>query len=239
MKNMGKHVVITGGSSGIGKAVAIRFAQEGWNLSLISRDEIKLKSALSEIRKHCSNPQQKILSYPADVSDEQALTQAIQHAVTVNGFPDMLITSAGVACADYFQNLTGAGFKRTMDINYFGTLNAVRAIYPYMRDAHKGHIVMIASASGLFGTFGYCAYSPSKFAVRGLAESLRPEFKQLGINLSIVFPPDTDTPQLQEEELTRPEEAKRIIGTVKPWPADKVADCIMRGIRKKQFHITP
>ncbi len=72
-----------------------------------------------------------------------------------------------------------------MDINYFGTVNAVRAIYPYMRDAHQGQIVMIASASGLFGTFGYCAYSPSKFAVRGLAESLRPEFKQLGINLPL------------------------------------------------------
>lgn len=239
MKNMGKHVVITGGSSGIGKSVAIRLAQEGWNLSIISRDETKLKHALSEIKKHCIDQQQKIFAYAADVSQEQALTHAIQQAVAASGTPDMLITSAGIACADYFQNLTGAGFKRTMDINYFGTVNAVRAIYPYMRDAHKGQIVMIASASGLFGTFGYGAYSPSKFAVRGLAESLRPEFKQLGINLSIVYPPDTDTPQLHEEELTRPEEAKRIIGTVKPWPADKVADCIMRGIKKKQFHITP
>jgi 3-dehydrosphinganine reductase len=89
------------------------------------------------------------------------------------------------------------------------------------------------------GIYGYSAYCPSKFALRGLAESLRGELKPLGVGVSIVYPPDTDTPQLEEENKTKPPETKLITGTAQMWSAEAVAKEIVRGVEKGQFAITP
>lgn len=234
-----KHAIITGGSSGIGKALAVSLAQRGYHLTLIARDPEKLSQAVAHVLQQCCDKQQQILGLAADVRQEVALHEAIEHAVLVCGAPDLLITSAGMAHPDYFDNLSSDVFKQTMDINYFGTVYAIKAVFPHMQHRQSGHIVMISSGAGLVGLFGYSAYSPSKFAVRGLAESLRPEFRKLGIQVSIVYPPDTDTPQLLQENQTKPEETKRITQSIKLWPADKVADCILKGVSKNKFHITP
>ena len=83
------------------------------------------------------------------------------------------------------------------------------------------------------GLFGYTTYSPSKFALRGLAEALRAELSDENIGVSIVYPPDTETPMLEEENKIKPEETKLITGVVKTWSAEAVADCIMRGIAQR------
>ena len=98
---------------------------------------------------------------------------------------------------------------------------------------------MISSGAGLVGLFGYTPYSPSKFALRGLAESLRGELKQMGIQVAIAYPPDTDTPQLAAENLTKPPETKLITETAQMWTAERVAKAILRGIQRQQFVITP
>ena len=89
--------------------------------------------------------------------------------------------------------------ERTMQVNYFGSLYCVNAVLPYMTKAQKGQIVLVSSGAGLVGLYGYTPYSPSKFALRGLAESMRQELKDQGIRVSIVYPPDTDTPGWREE----------------------------------------
>jgi 3-dehydrosphinganine reductase len=239
MKFNGQHAIITGGSSGIGKATAKLLAKEGANISIIARDRTKLETAKIEIEAVKLNTSQQIFPIAADVSNWRQIEEAIQTCIANVGTPDILITSAGIARPGYFQEVPMEVFERTMAINYFGSLYSIKAALPSMEKQRKGHIVLISSGAGLIGVYGYTAYSPSKFALRGLAESLRGELKPLGIQLSIVYPPDTDTPQLEAENKTKPLETKLITGTAKTWSAESVAREIIQGIEKKSFTITP
>jgi 3-dehydrosphinganine reductase len=233
-----RHVLITGGSSGIGLALAHRLAAEGARLSLIGRDPAKLAAASAEIRARA--PQAPaVFTAPADVSSESTVTAAIRAAEAVHGPVDTLITSAGVARPGYFSELTSAVFERTMAVNYFGTLYAIKAVAPGMVARRGGHLVLISSGAGLVGLFGYTAYAPSKFALRGLAESLRGELKPSGVAVTIVYPPDTDTPQLTEENLVKPAETRALTAAAGLWSADAVARVTLEGMSRGKFSITP
>lgn len=234
-----QHAIITGGSSGIGKATAKLLAGKGANISIVARDRDKLEAAKAEIANACLLPQQKIIALSADVADRISVDRAIQTAIEELGSPDLLLTCAGIARPGYFQEIPIEIFERTMAINYFGSLYSIRAVLPAMEKAKKGDIAVVSSGAGLIGIYGYAPYSPSKFALRGLAESLRGELKVLGINISIVYPPDTDTPQLEEENRTKPPETKIITATAKTWSAEAVAREIIQGIEKKTFTIAP
>jgi 3-dehydrosphinganine reductase len=234
-----KHAMITGGSSGIGKAVAQLLASRGANISIIARDRDKLEKARQEIVNLALNSSQKILTFVADVAQPLKITVAIEKAISEQGTPDILITSAGIAIPGYFQDLTLETFEQTMRVNYFGSLYAVKAVLPAMAAAQKGNIVLISSGAGLIGLYGYTAYSSSKFALRGFAESLRGELKPKGIKVSIVYPPDTDTPQLIAENQTKPPETKAITATAKTWSAEGVAQEIVKGINQQKFAISP
>lgn len=235
-----QHVIITGGSSGIGQAIALKLAQQGkCHLSLIARDAAKLAATQAAIETAFVSPQQHCFCFSADVAQQDQTEQAIANAIEQSGVPDVLITSAGMAQPGYFQALPLEIFEQTMAVNYFGTLYAIRAVLPAMQSRQQGQIVMISSGAGLVGLFGYTPYSPSKFALRGLAESLRGELKREGIGVAIAYPPDTDTPQLAAENLTKPAETKLITETAQMWTAEQVAEIILKGIRKKQFAITP
>ena len=234
-----KHAIITGGSSGIGKATAKLLCLAGCNLSLIARDPVKLSTVQSELLQHKIFPQQDIRIYSADVSKQSEIQNTIETAIANLGSPDLLITSAGIAYPDYFSNLSAEIFERTMAVNYFGSLYCVQSVLPYMQQKGEGHIIFLSSGAGLIGIYGYSAYSPSKFAIRGLGESLRLEFKPMGINISIVYPPDTDTPQLTSENKTKPPETKAIAGTTKIWSPEAIAKAIIKGIEQQAFMITP
>jgi 3-dehydrosphinganine reductase len=234
-----QHAIITGGSSGIGKAIAIMLAQQGAHISIISRHQDTLETAKAEIEAVRADSAQRILCISADVAQQAQIEQAITKAIEEVGTPDLLITSAGIAHPGYFHELPLQVFEDTMAINYFGTLYAIKSVLPLMMQKQQGHIVIISSGAGLIGIYGYTPYSPSKFALRGLAESLRGELKCLGIYVSIVYPPDTDTPQLAAENLTKPTETKLITGTTKTWSAQCVAEVILCGIKRKTFAITP
>jgi 3-dehydrosphinganine reductase len=229
------HAIITGGSSGIGKATAQLLANRGMNLSLIARDPVKLAAAKAEIAHSAIT----VLTFAADVADRHQAEQAIRDAIAQQGAPDILITAAGIAHPGYFQNLPIEIFEQTMAINYFGSLYCIKAALPSMEQRRRGQIVMISSGAGLIGIYGYTPYSPSKFALRGLAESLRGELKVSGIQVSIVYPPDTDTPQLAEENKTKPPETKQITASAATWSAAAMAEAIVKGMEKKQFAIAP
>lgn len=233
------HAIITGGSSGIGKAIAKLLASKGANISIIARTWNTLTEAKAEIEAVRSPFDRRVIAIAADVSDPQQTEAAIQEAIAQNGPVDFLITSAGIAHPGYFHELPIEIFEQTMAVNYFGTLYAIRAVVPQMQERKKGHLVLISSGAGLIGIYGYTPYSPTKFALRGLAESLRGEMKVYGINVSIVYPPDTDTPQLIAENRTKPEETKRITATADMWTAEQVARETIRGMEKASFAIAP
>ena len=236
---MWQHAIITGGSSGIGKEIAKLLASQGTNISIIARNYQKLEAAKVEITANVVNLEQKIITISTNVANRLEVENAIYQATKEIGVPDLLITAAGISYPGYFRELPIEIFEQTMAINYFGSLYSVRAILPVMEQQKKGNIVMISSGAGLIGIYGYTPYCPSKFAIRGLAESLRGELKLSGISVSVVYPPDTDTPQLEEENKTKPLETKYITATSGLWSAADMAVEILRGVRKKSFVIAP
>jgi 3-dehydrosphinganine reductase len=235
----GGHALITGGSSGIGKATAILLAGKGMNVSIVARTASRLAEAKVEIEASCGHTGGRVIALSADVSDRGDIERAVADAERELGPVDVLVASAGMAHPGYFRELPVEIFERTMQVNYFGTLYPIRAVLPSMEARRQGHLVLVSSGAGLVGIYGYTPYSPTKFALRGLAESLRGELKPMGVHISIVYPPDTDTPQLEQESRTKPEETKRITGTAKIWSAEGVAHRIVRGIEQRKFIITP
>ena len=236
---MRPHALITGGSSGIGRAVAQQLAAEGYSLSLVARREGPLAETAAELRTLFAHGDQQVVTYRADVADAAEAKACVAAATRALGTPELVITSAGMAVPGYFEEQALDVHERSMAVNYFGTLHIVHAVLPAMRAQHRGRIVMVSSGAALMGIFGYTTYCPSKFALRGLAESLHAEVKGDGVGISIVYPPDTETPMLVEENKTKPEETKLITSIVKPWSAQAVASCIVKGVHRNAFAITP
>ena len=108
-----------------------------------------------------------------------------------------------------------------------------------MIERRTGSIVGVSSAAGIIGVFGYTAYGPAKFAVRGLLEALRGEMAPHGIHVGCCFPPDVDTPQLAYENQFKPDETRAISGNIKPISAEQVANCIVDGIDQRRFALIP
>jgi 3-dehydrosphinganine reductase len=239
LKYQNQHAIITGGSSGIGKATAKLLAQQGANISIIARDRAKLAIAKQEIEAVIISPEQKINTFAADVALATEIEAAIVQAIAFISTPDLLITSAGIAHPGHFLEIPIEIFEQTMAVNYFGSLYSIRAVLPAMEQQQRGKIVLISSGAGLIGIYGYSAYCPSKFALRGLAESLRGELKPKGIKISIVYPPDTDTPQLAAENKIKPSATKMITEGAKTWTAEAVGREIIQGIERQKFAIAP
>lgn len=233
------HAIITGGSSGIGKALAKKLLSAGWNVSIIARTETLLASARQELRELCNHGSPGLGTFAADVADHRALETAVQTAVATYGTPALVVASAGIAEPGYFDEVTLDNHYRSMQTNYFGSLHLVRAAVPHMKKLEHSNLVLISSGAGLIGLIGYSSYSPGKFALKGLAETLRRELHQAGIVISVVYPPDTDTPQLAKEKETKPWETIAITESARLWSADEVAETILRGVQRGKFAITP
>ena len=137
------------------------------------------------------------------------------------------------------DELPSSAFSDTLDVNFHGAVHLARAALPAMRQSRMGRIVLISSGAGLIAFYGYTSYAPSKFALRGFAEALRSELAPDGVGVSIVYPPDTDTPQLREELRVRPEITSRLAGGAKVRSADAVARAILKGVRRRRFAIAP
>lgn len=226
----GSHVVVTGGSLGIGLATAQACVERGARVSVIGRDRARLAAAQRQLGHDAAVA-------AADVTDPQALNAAFADVAELHGPCDVLVAAAGQAEPGYFLDLEPEVFRRQMELNYFGTLHAVRAVLPAMVERKRGHVVLLSSVSGLIGVFGYGAYTPSKFAVRGLGEALHGEFRPHGIVTSVVYPPDTDTPGFHRENLTKPPETARLSAGIAPVSAARVATAIVRGIEHDRLHV--
>lgn len=237
-----KLAYITGGSSGIGLETAALLASQGCRLVLMARDQARLDEACRYIEEQAGQTGRQIQAVPTvsmDVADNDEVREKIKAAVDRYGIPDILINSAGIGTADYFEDISYESFDAVMKINVYGTRNAVSAVLPYMKQKGSGHIVNLSSAAGLMGMFGYSLYSASKYALMGFSECLRIELKRYNIHVSVVCPPEVETPFIEEEARTLPPEAravKTLAGLLEPG---YVAKRIVKGIKKKRFLIVP
>jgi 3-dehydrosphinganine reductase len=165
------------------------------------------------------------------------LARALSLLTAQFGPVDVLVTSAGEARPGLFEDLDDDVFRSQMELNYFGTLHAVRAVVPSMIERRHGHMVLVSSTAGIVGVHGYSAYAPTKFAVRGLAETLRSELKPHGIAVTCVYPPDTDTPGLARENEDKPAATASLSAKAKPKTAPQVAKAIVRGIERDRLSV--
>lgn len=234
-----KTILITGGSSGIGLALARKFTCLGANVLILARRKDPLKHALDIIEADRLNEQQILEMISADVSDFNQINTEITNLAGQGIVPDILINSAGVVHPGEIENLDIEKFQWMMDINYFGTVNTVKSILPFMIERSAGKIVNICSMAGFLGIYGYTAYCGSKFAVRGFSDALRSELKRYHIQVSLVFPPDTNTPQLEYDNKFKPQITKELTSSAGLIEPQIVADAIIKGIEHNKYIITP
>jgi 3-dehydrosphinganine reductase len=236
---LNKHVVITGGSSGIGKATAIFCIQAGAHVCIIGRNESRLTAATDELRKHVKNTDQKIIHCVIDVSNREQVNKNVPEIIRQLGGIDILINSAGIAQPGYIDAIPDTIWDSIMQIDYMGTVNMVRGCLPFFKEQKHGAIANVSSSLGFMGVFGYAAYAPAKFAVVGFSECLRQELLPYNVTVSVIYPPDTDTPQLQEEKKFRPLETSTLTATRKALSPEKVAFTMLKGISLRKFTIVP
>ncbi|CAI5730533.1 unnamed protein product [Peronospora destructor] len=240
----GKHVFITGGSSGLGLALAKKYAQQGAKVSIVARGVDKLEESKKAIEGSCKNTNANVFIQSCDVTDFASVQKAVDAANEFHGrVMDHVVCSAGFAAPGYFMDQDVSLNKKIMNVNYFGTLHAIKAALPAMVQRSEevgqdGHIVLVSSGLGLISWIGYAQYAASKYALRGLAESLRNELKLYGIRVSIFYPGNIDSSGFLEENRTKPSETKTIEGVSEPVHPDKVAQSLINGVSDGQFSIT-
>jgi short-subunit dehydrogenase len=231
------HVIVTGGSSGIGLAIAEIYAARGAEVSLIARDADRLSRAQDVIVSRAGVHAGSIHLQSADVASETEVAAAIAACEARFGPCDVLIASAGIVEPGAFDQIAIGAFAEQININLLGTAYAVHAVYKGMAARQSGSIMMISSGAALIGIYGYTGYCASKSALAGFAEALSAEAARSGVAISIAFPPDTLTPQYHREMTMRPREAALLMGTVKPWPAGDVAAKIVHAVDRKRAKV--
>lgn len=232
-----KLVFVTGGSSGIGLEIARRAAAQGADIWLLARRQDVLETALESVHAAALRSEQRFGMTCVDLSQPEQAFPALDNAIRQAGVPDVLVNAAGAAHPGYVEQLDPAIFRWMMDANYFATVHAVKAVLPGMMSRRSGHIINISSAAGFLGVFGYTAYGASKFAVAGFSEALRAEMKRYHIRVSIAYPSDTKTPQLEYENRFKPPETKALSGTSAPLEAGQVARAIVQQAQAGRYAI--
>ena len=235
----GKKVFITGGSSGIGEAAARLLASWGADVWIGARGEARLATALDGIRAVSRGGGQIFGRTTLDVSDTDSDAAAAAEVLEGLGGLDLLINNAGIAHPATALETPDEIYESMMRVNYFGTVNVTRAFLPHFYGQKRGHICNVGSMLGFMGIYGYTAYAASKYAITGFSDCLRQELLDHGVGITVVFPPDTDTPQLAAENEIKPPETKAIAGEVKMMSAEAVARSMLGGVASGKYHVVP
>jgi 3-dehydrosphinganine reductase len=143
---------------------------------------------------------------------------------------DVLICNVGGSSQAPFEELEEAEFQRMLSLNFLSAVYSIRALVGGMKARRRGRIVLMSSQAGQLGLFGYTAYSPAKFALRGLAEALQMELTPFDVRVTVAFPPNTDTDGFAKEQLEMPAETAAISATAGTWEPDKVAGLIWEDV---------
>ncbi|MEM1007912.1 MAG: SDR family oxidoreductase [Myxococcota bacterium] len=234
-----KRVVITGGSSGIGRALAHMLTEAGADVAIVARRPELLEQTLEEMEQRRVSEQQKLLSFPVDIAQQQQVETLAKDVLEAFSSIDVLLNNAGIAHCDFFENTSPETFQKMMDVNFFGTVWMTRAFLPTMKAQNSGHIVNVTSIVGVLSIVGYTAYAASKFAIMGFTDALRNELAATNIRFSLVLPPDTDTPQYAQENQTKPEVTRVVAGKASLMQPEAVAELTLRGMLAKRYHIVP
>ena len=223
-------VLITGGTSGIGRACALAFGRAGYRVAITGRDEIKLADTAAAL----AAAGIAHLPIRADVGDEAAAERAVAETVARFGGLDVLLNNAGISMRARFQDADLEVIKRLMQTNFFGTVFTTKFALPHLL-ASKGSIVGISSIAGYRGLPGRTGYSASKFAMNGFLESLRTELLDQGVHVLTAAPGFTAS-SIRQTALaadgSSQGESPRDEGAM--MSSEAVADEILRAVRQRK-----
>lgn len=226
-----QHVIVTGGSQGIGAAFARQAAAAGARVSLLARRESALRSTAQSIG--------AIADWEAcDVGEEESVSHAVGALEQRRGPTDVLVCCAGVVLPGRFLDVPIGEFDEQWRVNVRGSILVARSVLPGMVERGAGHLVFVSSTAGLIGVPGYTGYGATKYAIRGLADSLRYEVEPCGVQVTVLYPPDTDTPGFATENLRKPPETAAISGRIAPFSSEVVASALVRGIDRNRREVT-
>jgi len=186
----GKVAVVTGGSTGVGKAVGEIFAREGVRVVLAARTESRLKAAAESIR----NAGGEVLAVPTDVSNREACEHLMSEAEEQFGPVDLLVNNAGVGIYNPVDKMTDADLETLLSVNLKGTIYCSQAVFPKMKERGAGHIINVASIAGKMGLPRESGYNASKFGMVGFGQSLKKEAIRYGVRVHNICPGGINTP---------------------------------------------
>ncbi len=215
-----KTIWITGGSTGIGKALAIKFANEGWNVAISARRE----NLLNEIADNHEN----ISPFPLDVTDKSKCKEVFEKIKNKFENIDICFFSTGTWNPKKERDIDVEQIEEVFKINFFGTLNAIKAVEEYFKKKKSGTITIVSSIAGYRGLPNSTGYGPSKSALNNLAESLYFDFKRSNVRVCLVSPGFIKTPMTDKNDFKMP-----FLKTTE-YAAEKIFDGL---VNKKTFEI--
>ena len=198
----GRRVLITGASSGIGRAAAKAFVEAGARVIGVGRSKDRLLSLSAEL----GGPSH-ITTFVTDVADGPAMETLARTVLAESGVPDVIVANAGIGMDARFAETSDDALRRVFEVNVFGVVRTIRPFLPAMIARGRGRILIVSSAVGKRGVPNYAAYSGSKFALHGMADALRPELSGTGVSVGIVCPSSTTTPRSERKLRAGPPQA--------------------------------
>lgn len=229
------HVMITGGGSGLGLGMALRFLKRGCRVSVL--DLAISDGGQDQLDMAAGTAQTTWQFHKVDITDFEQTQAVVLAAVDALGAPDLAINSAGVIINKAFSDTQPEDFRRVVDINLHGSFHFAKAVLPSMQPGSR--LALVASLAGLISNYAYSAYGASKFGVVGLATTLRYEYEPQGIHISCICPPEVKTPMVAQEHADANPislEMKALAGSLE---ADSACDQIVAGLDAGDWQIIP
>ncbi len=224
MKLADKHVIVTGGASGIGRALCLRFAAEGARAIVVADRE---EAGAARVAEECGGQ-----PFAVDVSDEARVQALVETAERQNGPVDLFVSNAGIGTAGGVE-ARNEDWQRIWDVNVMAHVYAARAVLPSMLERGEGYLLNTASAAGLLTQIGSAPYAVTKHAAVALAEWLSISHGEQGIKVSVLCP------QAVRTAMTAGSENGGVAGVDGMIEPDQVADCVVAALDEERFLILP
>lgn len=225
--------VVTGAAGGIGRALALGLRQKGCHLALVDVDQDGLAQLQRELRE-TGDHQRAATTHTADVGDRVRMREVAREVVAAHGAVHLLINNAGIGYEAAFPQTSLDDWDAIIAVNLWGVIHGCHFFMPHLAKVERAHIVNMSSLFGIVGMPGQTAYSASKFAVRGLSESLAEELRATSIGLTVVHPGAVATDIIKRTRGDDPE----LLGRIDQWyrrhamPPERVAAKIIRAIER-------
>jgi short-subunit dehydrogenase len=230
MQVKGSVILITGASSGIGKDLALRMAEEGARTVLVARRSDLLEAVSEQCNKHAPS-----LALTCDVRERGQVEATVAEAQRRMDAPiDILVNNAGYSRWTLAKDAPVEEFEDLMRTNYFGMVYFIKAVLPSMLERRRGHLVNVASIAGKMGVGHHTHYSATKFAMVGFSEALWFELRDTGVGITVVYPGVIDTPLFEDKSFADFPAANR----ARMIPVRPLTEAILRAIETNRFEVT-